>query len=310
MNARHLTLISTLALCSALPACKKSDPATSAAASAQASAAAPGAKVPVDGLAGLSDFEGVIGLSIKSKDQNTHVDLQIKKGQVRCDLPADLAKQAKLTGSAYAIINAAEGKAYAVIDEKKTIVEVDFKKIGEQAKAMAPHHADKADGKGPAETPPKLTKTGHMDKVAGYSCEDWQIETKDGQKATVCMASSGASWLKLPSFAMPKDAQWAAELLDGSHFPLRFIAFKGGVEEARLELSKLDKKPIADAAFQLPAGYQRIDAMQFMQGMMGAAAMGMPGGPGMPGMPPGAKMTPEMEEMMKKMQQQHAKAGH
>jgi hypothetical protein len=313
METRLIILASTLALGSTSVACKKTEATASGAPSAQASATALGGspKTGVDAI--LSDFEGAATVSVKSKQETMSLAIQVKKGMVRFDLPPDLAKQAELSGSAYAIVNASEGKLSGVVDERKMIIEVDFKKLEEQIKAMAPKPPGKAPGSAPAPTepPPKITKTGRMDKVAGFGCEDWQVVTSEGDKATVCVAGAGTSWLNIPALSLPKEAQWAAELLDGKHFPLRLIAFnKAGTEEARIELTKLEKKALPESLFQVPQGYQRIDLQQFMQGMMGMAAMGMPGGPGMPpgaGMPPGVKMTPEMQAMIKKMQEQQAK---
>lgn len=313
MKVRSIIVVSSLAIASTLCACKKGDSAAGAAASAQGSAA-PGAAATAGGSVqnALSDLEGVVGLSIKSKEQPVNLTLQVKKGMVRFDFPADLAKRAQLNGNAYAIVNAAEGKLYGVIDERKLVVEVDFKKLQDQMKAMAPQaHAAKAGEPEKVEPPPKITKTGHMDKVAGYTCEDWQIVTNDGGKATVCVNAADTSWLKIPAMNLPKDAQWAAELIDGKHFPLRMIAFnKAGAEDGRIELTQLEKKPLADAVFQLPPGYQRLDLEQFMQSMMNAAGgMGAPGAMP-PGATPGAKVTPEMQATIKRLQAQTKKGAH
>ena len=58
-----------------------------------------------------------------------------------------------------------------------------------------------------------------------------------------------------------------AELMDGKHFPLRFIAFdKAGAEESRFEVTRIDKKALAPARFEIPPGYKVVDLEQMMRG--------------------------------------------
>jgi hypothetical protein len=133
---------------------------------------------------------------------------------------------------------------------------------------------------------PKPTRTGKKSKVAGMECEDWEFKDEaKNQKALVCIAEQDSGWLKFPTKALPDQIAWAAELLDGKHLPLRFIAFKGDKEEGRLEASRIEKKTMPDASFVVPAGYQTMDLMQMLKGGMGG--MGGMGGPGYPGYPGG-----------------------
>jgi len=188
-----------------------------------------------------------------------------------------------------------------------------------------------------AETPPKITKTGHTDTVAGYQCEDYDITSSDGKRARVCVSEAGASWLDVVSHAVPGNLFWAKGFLDGQKFPLRVIAFEtDGAERDRIEVTKLEKKPLQDALFVAPPGYRVIDLEQMMNGLMGGMPPGMmpgqmpgmmqgqqPGAPGqtppaMPGQMPGAApgqmpamptggLSPaqraQMEEAMKKMRE-------
>src|SRR5262245_31254370 len=89
MKLGHFTLISAVAFATGISGCKKDAPNAAGAASAQASAAA-GAKARVEDV--LNDFEGAAGLSIKAKQDAVKLDLQVKKGTVRFDLPPDLVK--------------------------------------------------------------------------------------------------------------------------------------------------------------------------------------------------------------------------
>jgi hypothetical protein len=86
----------------------------------------------------------------------------------------------------------------------------------------------------------------------------------------VCVASEGASWFQLPALGLPSEHAWAAELLDGKHFPLRLVDFGAdGKEKARIEVTKIDKKTLQASKFEVPAGYKVMDLSQLMQGIPG-----------------------------------------
>src|SRR5204863_1182421 len=86
-----------------------------------------------------------------------------------------------------------------------------------------------------------------------------------------------------------------------------------GAARDRIEVTKLEKKPLADALFVAPPGYQTIDLEQMMNGLMaGHMPPGMMPGqaPGMPGQPapsaPGqmpTTMPPNMQQMPQGMPQ-------
>ena len=111
------------------------------------------------------------------------------------------------------------------------------------------------------------------------------------------MGTDGPSWLSIPTAGLPASSSWMAGVLDGKHFPLRFIGYgkDGTTEESRAEVTKIDKKPVPDTSFQVPPGYRTIDLDQ----MMGSFG-GMPGmPPNMPGMPamPNIPNMPNMPNM-------------
>jgi hypothetical protein len=104
--------------------------------------------------------------------------------------------------------------------------------------------------------------------------------TEESRKmATFCVADQGASWFHLPITGIPTEHAWALELMDGKHFPLRMIGYdkKTGAEEARVELTKFDKRPVAPAIFDMPPGYKIVD-ISALFGKLGAGqAPGMVG---------------------------------
>jgi hypothetical protein len=277
---------------------KKESPAgagTGQGASAPSAAAAGGL-----GLAFLNGFEGEIGISFKDASKAGKAAapfaLLIKDSKLRMDLPTDVTASSGMGSKGYGILNTPEKKLYVVLEDKKQVVLFDLDKAGEQLKTftagMESGPRDPRERKeAPARPPPKVTKTGQKDSVAGYACEIWDVVPDTGEKMSACVANEGASWFKLPLGAIPSEHAWALELLDGKHFPLRGIAYdNAGAEKSRVEVTKIDKKPLAATLFDIPQGYKVVDLQQMFaaMGTMGASPMmgKMPAGlpPGM--MPP------------------------
>ncbi|MGO9838774.1 MAG: DUF4412 domain-containing protein [Polyangiaceae bacterium] len=277
------------------------------AASGSAGAAAPGATsegTPAAmGLAFLEGFEGEIDAVLKKSGPASSpvaVGALIKSGKFRFDIPEKLSEgaAARMLGpKAYAIFDSGAKKLSVVSDARKQVIVIDMNKTAEQFKSFGSHPGEP--GGPPQAPPPKITKTGKFETVAGYKCEDWDIAS-DHHEGTVCVAHEGISWFSIPAAVLPSERTWMLELLDGKHFPLRFISYgKDGVtEETRVEITKIDKKPLPASDFEYPPDYRVVDLDQMFQGLGGMPA-GMGGGapPGMPpgmhpGMPPGFTMPP------------------
>ncbi|HKQ70189.1 MAG TPA: DUF4412 domain-containing protein [Polyangiaceae bacterium] len=269
-----------------LVACGKSKSSGSdPSAAGSGAAAAPGGKGP---LSFLNGFEGEIGIavkSIKAKSDVPPLTLLIKGDRVRADIPAGLGGPSQPGLKGYAILSAPEKKLSVVMDDRKQVLVLDLNSLGDQIKAMKPGVAAQP-GAAPAakEPPPTLTKTGATDKVAGYACDNWEVTQEKRKVATLCIADESASWFRLPLTGIPTEYAWALELFDGKHFPLRAIGYeKDGSEAGRIEVTKLEKKAIAAATFEVPPSYKVVDLGSMMAGMMGALPRGgMP-----PGFPPG-----------------------
>jgi Domain of unknown function (DUF4412) len=248
-------------------------------------------------LAFLQGFEGEIGIAAKStskaKPEAINLALSVKSDKIRLEIPPGIAGAGQPSPKGFVLLNPNEKKLIVVVDEfppmlQKTAVVVDLNTIGEQFKAMAPHVPGAPAGREkPTKPPPKLTKTGTTDKIAGYTCDNWDITEESRKMATMCIADQSNSWFHLPTIGIPTEYAWALELLDGKHFPMRMIGYeKDGSESGRVEVTKFEKKPVAASLFEIPAGYKITDPQSLMQQMMaggrrpGAVPAGVPGGPG------------------------------
>jgi len=251
----------------------------------------------------LGGFEGEIALLAKGKEKPFAFKVLVKGTKLRFDLPEDL-QGATPFGKLYVVMNAPAKQLFAVVDAKRQVISINLETMGDQMKSLrgagAPaEHAPKV-------PPPSITKTGHHDTVAGRDCEDWEIKSDKGETVRICVANEGASWLQLPSVGLPAEHAWAAGLADGQHLPLRAITLDArGKETGRLEITKLEKKAVPDASFEMPAGYATVDIAGAMQGLM-AGMLQAPAGLDDSSDRAG-KAPPNVQEIIKKMQERAQK---
>ncbi len=261
-------LATCLAFATAASGCNKSSPSGAAApgegsaTNATASAPVPAAEAPA-----LEGFEGEIDVLAKDKERPapSSVALKIKNGKVRADIPEELTKGSGGPTPGYGIFDSTAKKVYLVMDKQKQVIVLDLNNLGERFGAGAPKvPGHEKDSKGPDAPPPKVTKTGKFDTVAGYKCENWDIESEH-DKAQICVAQTGFSWLSFPMSALngvPTKHLWMADLLDGKHLPLRFIGYEPGTtdEKTHVEVTKIDKHSMADGDFEYPPTYTVVDS--------------------------------------------------
>ena len=272
-------------LCAMVTACsKRKESASADEGGAQGGTQGGSVSDPATGatLAFLNGFEGEIDAVIKEGGEAPKpLAVLVKSGKLRFDVPETASQKSNLGAKAYVVVDSAAKKASMVSEAQRQVLVLDLNRGGEQLKGFmqgfkgmeTPH----APGAAPQKAPPRVTKTGKFDTVAGYKCENWDVTTTY-RESTVCVAQEGASWFSLPTTGLPTEHAWMAELFDGKHFPLRFISYAedGTTEKSRGEVTKIDKKGPAASAFEIPAGYRVIDLAQMLQGFAGGMPSGMP----------------------------------
>jgi hypothetical protein len=297
-QTRFLLALPIAALCAF--GCKKSNPEGAEGGATASSDNAAGGGISLGSL--LGNFEGEIDVLQKdNKPGSTPTNLALfgKQGKLRFEVPEKMAGAhgANLFGpKAYVIFDSPAKKVEIVSDMQKQVLVVDLNKSGEQFKGagsspIVPHPSGGSAPQGPTT---KIVKTGKMDTVAGTKCEYWDIQS-DHREGTVCVAQEGASWFSIPMTGIPTEHLWAVELLDGKHFPMRYLGFDkdGTTEEQRIEITKIDKHSLPDTEFTYPPSYKVVDLGQMLAGL-GAMPGAMPPG-AMPGMMHGG-MPPHRKE--------------
>lgn len=192
-----------------------------------------------------SPFEGEITMNVSDTGKPPHTIVYDVKGtKMRFDAPSDAARE----GGGYMIFDSAAKKMTTVTDAKKMAFTIDMNK------------APSADPTAASAKKPMIDKTGKTDTVAGYSCEIWNV-SEDADKAEVCVAK-GIAFPMMGRHA----TGWQSELNDA--FPLRAITKDAtGTEKARMEVTKIEKKTIDDARFEVPAGYNTMSMDDMMKGL-------------------------------------------
>jgi hypothetical protein len=239
--------------------------------SAAASPSPVGAESP---LAFLNGFEGEIALSMTEKTgkapETTPISIFVKSDKLRFDLPEKLGARNPFAAKGYVIFDGAAKKLYIVSDAQRQVLVVDLNSSGQKLKGLGSPSFGGGGGGGPGHEEKKMTllKTGKYDTVAGYKCENWDVSS-DHRDGTVCVAQEGVSWFHIPMTGIPTEHLWMAELLDGKHFPLRFIGYAkdGTTENTRVEVTKIDKKTLSPQEFEYPPTYRVVDIAQMFAGL-------------------------------------------
>ncbi|MGH7329671.1 MAG: DUF4412 domain-containing protein, partial [Polyangiaceae bacterium] len=250
----------------------------------------------------LTGLEGELDITATQKgkggkpDTTYNMPLKVKGNKFRADMPANVSPDAAKLGNIYGIVDNDAKKAYIVLDQQKETIEIDLNTVGQQMKDFKPPTEPKSTGSKAAEPPkypPKITKTGKTDTVAGFSCEIWDIQStdpSDASKVDVCVAQQGVSWFHFPMTGAPAEYAALGELVDGSHFPLRAVGFDkdGKTEVGEVAVAKVDKHTLDPNLFVPPASYKVVDLATAIGGFMGGG-MGQMGGPGGVGTGPGER---------------------
>ena len=104
-----------------------------------------------------------------------------------------------------------------------------------------------------------IKKLGTTQKIAGLSCDDYQITDENGKSVKACITSSlGRFVLADMSGGMGRrgggggQPAWAKAFGDRPAFPLKVWSDDGNTN---LEVTSVDRGPVAASLFEIPDGY-------------------------------------------------------
>jgi hypothetical protein len=207
------------------------------------------------------DFEGVIAMQVKtpsSKPMEMTYFVKGERARVETSMPESPM------GSAVMLWDMPNGKMTMLMPPMKAYMTFDAKQMGDEIRA------GQEKGAGGEAKFPKLTATGKTETVAGHSCEHYLMGDK--QEIDMCVAkglgyfgmgnqAGGMAAMKNLIFSPKMLAEAAAhpewvKLLQGGAFPLKMTASEGGKPGVTMEATKIERKPLDDALFTVPADYK------------------------------------------------------
>jgi len=185
-------------------------------------------------------FEGEISLhTTRAGSPPVDMVVKAKKDKLRFDTTTN-----GQAGSA--IFDPAQNKVVLVMDAQKAYMDMDF------ASPTAP--APNADPKTSV-----TDKLGTKDMVAGVECENWVVKDGSGKRSEVCIAE-GIAFFDLDGLRNGSSASsWSKQMREKKLFPMRNVDFDAsGKEVSRTEATKVEKKSLDDATFEVPKDYKKI----------------------------------------------------
>jgi hypothetical protein len=113
--------------------------------------------------------------------------------------------------------------------------------------------------------PPTVAKTGKHETIAGRDCEDWDVTEALGDKHDQLCVTEGMVFFDFAALTPPNATgasmgTWLKQLRANKEFPLRSVTLDtSGKELSRMEVTKIEAKPVDDALFNWPPGYRQLD---------------------------------------------------
>lgn len=196
-------------------------------------------------------FEGTVTMQMTAGGGNTVEMLYSVKGdRIRTDLTS---------GQAMQMYFIREG-------DKNDIVMPAQKMYMEQSISASMAAVQKMQGRSPATTTAKVTRTGKKETIAGYECEHVVMSDQAGGGDVDACLAQGLGTFMAAGNPMGGRGRASADpmssLANAAGFPLK-VQKVGG--ETVLLVTKIEKKPLDDGLFAIPSDYKKMD----MGGMMG-----------------------------------------
>jgi hypothetical protein len=213
-------------------------------------------------LSAASTFEGELRMQMTSgKEKPFDIDYFLKGGKAR------IVPQLGQKGSMAMIMDTTKMEMTMLMPEQKMYMVTSIKSATEEAAKQA----------GTADVVPE--RTGRKEKILGYTCEEYLLKSKDGTSSAIWVTDEIGAFAGLGGGGMsggrgrgPTAQAWENAFAGKNQFPMRVIGLdKKGVENFRMEVTKIEKKSLPDADFLPPAGYQKFEMPpmgDMMKGMM------------------------------------------
>jgi hypothetical protein len=212
------------------------------------------------GPATAQQFEGVVSMTMQG-ERTGEVTQMFKAGKVRMEMQGPDGRGGVM------LMEPGKTEMTMLMPSDKMYMVMDPSMMG---------------GRAPRDTtPPKITKVGTSETIAGRSCDNYRIETKQvhevcaakgmgyfgGMGRSMMMGGRGPGGAQggnaMPAFA---SEEMMAEFKEG-FFPLRISRLEGEKKAVVMEVTKIEEKPLPASLFEIPEGYTKMDMPMGMPGM-------------------------------------------
>jgi hypothetical protein len=210
------------------------------------------------GPAAAQQFEGVVTMTVQGGRTGELVQMY-KDGKVRMEMQGPEGRGGVM------LMQPGKSELTMLMPSEKMYMVMDPSAMGRRS--------------GIDSVPPKITKVGTSETVAGRSCDNYLVGEKQDHQVCVAkglgffggMGGGPMGRGRGPGGGMPDlaSSELRAEFKDG-FFPLKISRIDGDKKAVVLEVTKIEEKPLPSSLFEVPEGYTKMDM-----------PMGMPG-PGRP----------------------------
>jgi hypothetical protein len=113
-------------------------------------------------------------------------------------------------------------------------------------------------------TPPKITRTGRRETIAGVSCEHILFEAANGTQTDVCAAKGmgffggGGSMGGGPAAGVPGDMHRLMRDFSDGFFPLKVEGVKGTTRTQVLLVTQVERQSLDASLFEVPQGFTEM----------------------------------------------------
>ncbi len=190
-------------------------------------------------------FEGSVSMTMQVKDQTIPVTYALKGHKARIEMQT-------------------LGRTNVILMDLDTSTETI---LIPELKAYAVHLSAKPVAA--AAKPPKITALGKTETVAGYTCQDYSLESEK-YSGTACMSKEFGDNPMADAMSGPLGgALGGDQALKEAGMPLKInLTFRDGEkagDTAKAEVTKVTPGPQDDAEFSVPEGWHKLSGLPGMQ---------------------------------------------
>ncbi len=183
-------------------------------------------------------FEGVVEFSVTTPEGPKPMTYMVKGDNARVEMEGEPGMKAAV------LINVKDKKTVMLMEHMKMYMDVPMPKAEDMS-----------------ESKPEITKTDKTKNILGYKCQQYII--KDGDMMSEIWITRDLGTFAMFRMGPPGKGQreeaWQKVIGSEGGFPLSVITKSGEEKESEMVATKVEKKSLDDALFQIPEGYQQFD---------------------------------------------------